>query len=226
LPESLYGPLTSTWTVEQAVIASYRNWIGEYLAETERKAGLQKGTLPRLQAEHSIHGGVDFETWRQDLNPEIIVVVEPYGEADRQSSVYGQTFAVQVGCMWAGSFGSELAELPEDEARMIAGYFGAALMLLVHTGVPSLAGAQEVVLINSPTLNLPYPEKRSIMLAELVYHIPVVPIIEPNAGVPQAKPTESPYYGGEPEAKAKELTAVQEGKIKPTVQAVTVKEEV
>jgi hypothetical protein len=204
MPESLFGPIIATQNVENAVIATYRVWINEYLAEVERQSGLRRKTLPRPPAPESIHGGVDFESWFQDTTPQVMVVVEPndaleYGE----SSGYVQGYDVRVGCLWVGS-GSELAQRPEDEARAVVSYYGAALMLLVQTGpLSTLAESlpfERLRMTQAPQTSLPDPDRRQIAQSVVTFELWVAEVIKESAGPVQPNPKESPQYGGEPEA--------------------------
>lgn len=92
-----------------------------YLAEVERQAGLRPGTLPTPPAPDSYYGGVDFESWNEDLLPSIIVVVDPIDEpAPFGDGTIGHWFEMQIGVVVQAD--------SEDAAQMIASHYGTAIM--------------------------------------------------------------------------------------------------
>lgn len=207
MTESLFGPIWSSWDIEQRVISTYKLWVNEYLAEIERKREYRKGTIPRPPSEQSIHGGVDLQSWTQDDSPEIIVVVEPTGIPEKDASVgYTQAYEIQVGAVRVGS-GSELAERPEDEARAVASYYGAASMLLVQQS--ALEGlAIDLVMVGSPRVTFPNPDLKQVAQSVATFHTWVT-VIEFNAGPNSATPKESPEYNGREEAWKAEPTVAK-----------------
>ena len=223
MSESLFGPLVSTWKIEQAVLSTLRLWVPEYLAEAERKDGLHKRVIPRPPAAESIHGGLDFETWTQDLIPEVIVVVDPFGEPEREASVgYIQPYEIRVGACVVGQ-GSELAEKPEDEARAVASYYGAAVMLLTQLGELRGIATQEdsLVMVQAPRLSFPDPNLRQVIQSTTIFHT-WVEIVNQDEGPVQTEPKESPQYGGEPEAEWKPEPTVS--KTSEIIKAVRISE--
>lgn len=209
MTESLFGPLFSQWDLEQAVCSTLRTWIPEYLAEVERQHGLRNKIIPRPPTPESIHGGVDFESWAQETAPEVIVVVKPDGEPERSPSGDTQAYQVQVGCRWAG-VGSELAELPEDEARGVMSYYGAACKLVAQQ--PTLQGlVSHVVLEQDPDVTLPGPEVRAQAQVVTSFRMWAITVIE-GAGPQTPSPSESPEYTGPEEPFAE----------RPTVESINI----
>jgi hypothetical protein len=208
MTESVFGSLLGTPNVENAVLATYRAWMVEYLAEVERQNSLPSRSLERPPTPESFHGGEDFDTWQEDLCPEVIVVCNPTGEPERSASAgYGQAYEVQVGCVVIAD--------TEDEARIRAGYWGVASMLLVqHGGLGGLA--EWTVMTAAPKVEFPDPEQRRLLRSVTTFHVWVVPIISASAGPVGQTPKESPEYGGEPEASFKEDPTVTS--IHPTVE--------
>jgi hypothetical protein len=208
--EDFFGPLISSWDVETAAISTLRTWFPTYLAELERQHGLRPKTIPRPPSPESYHGGEDAESFFQEILPEVVVVANPTGEAERFSESITQCFELQVMCLWIGT-GSELAERAEDEARAVASYLGSATMLLAQQ--PSLGGlAENTILIETPVVSLPNPDARQIAQVVTVFHT-FVNVIDPTAGPLQPLPEESPQYGGEPEAPFEEVPEVKETKV-------------
>jgi hypothetical protein len=222
--ESLFGPIYATWDIEQAVTEKLRLWIPEYLAEIERKRGLHKRVIPRPPAPESIHGGLDAETWDQADCPEVIVIVDPFGEPEREASVgMIQPYEVRVVANVVGQ-GSELAEKPEDEARAVASYYGAAVMgVLTQNGELKGIPTQEdsLVMMQSPGLTFPDPSLRQVIQATTIFHA-WAEIVNANEGPVQDEPKESPQYGGEPEAEWKPEPTVS--KTTETIKAVKISE--
>lgn len=216
MPESrsTWGPLVSGYQVEVAVLETLRTWFSEALAQLELQHGLRHKTLPRPPAPESYHGGVDFDTWRQDITPEVIVVVKPSSPPELSASAgYTQGYAVAVGCLWVGA-GSELAENPEDEARAVAFYLGAASMVLVQK--PELGGlAERLIMTSSPEVTLPDPDTRRIAQVVTTFEVWVTSIIEENAGPVQPLPSESPEFN-EPEGPYDELPEAEKVEVKIT----------
>jgi hypothetical protein len=67
------GPLVAPWNVEQAALTTLRDHLFIYLAEVERKNGLEIGAIPRPPSDASFYGGIDFDSFQQDLTPSVIV---------------------------------------------------------------------------------------------------------------------------------------------------------
>jgi hypothetical protein len=191
MPELFFGPLIGLPDVETAILDTLRAWLPTYLSELERQKGLQPRSLGRPPAADSYHGGDDFDSWEEDSTPEVIVVCEPTGEAERTAAGVFQWYEVQVGCV--------LIADDEDIARNQAGHWGTASMLLAQQG--SLGGfAQETVIVGSPKVEFPNPDERRLARAVATFHVWVGPIIDPNAGPIGPNPPGSPGYGGDPEA--------------------------
>lgn len=215
-PSEYFGPLISTWDVEQAVLVTLGNWLPIYLAVLEEINNLPKRTIPRPPVAESLHGGVDYTSYILEQLPSVIVVVEPIGNPGYAESVgYTQAFAVGVGCVYQG-FGGEVAEQPEDEARMVASYYGAAAMLLVQQG--ALSGSmgdlvERVRLTGAPRLTTPDPSKKQVCLSVTTFNVWIAPIVREVDGALGPLPEESPEYPGEPEEPFGKRPVVKKEKI-------------
>ncbi len=212
---SIFGEIISTYDVEQAAVKTLREWTNDYLAEIERKRGLPKKTIPRPPAFESYHGGVDLESWTQDVAPEVMVICKPLGAPEiRGQGGYGQGYDLTVGCLWVGT-GSALAERPEDEARAVASYLGAASMLLVQQ--PTLGALSERLRMTAPpTISLPNPDRRDIALATTQFEVWVATIIEEGEGpLALGQEPEEPYPEG-PEVETTSETV----KAEPVTEAI------
>ena len=182
--ENQFGPLVHPYRVEQAIVASFREWFNEYLAEIERKEGLRNKTIPRPPTPESFHGGLDATGWQAPELPKIIVQVQPEGGPERDISVgYDQAYRVIVTAVVLANGGSEAFSEGnvEDEARQLASLYGAASMLLTQqTGLGGLS--LDVILTGTPALSFPNPDERSIVKADTEFRVHVGPVIEQNKG--------------------------------------------
>lgn len=199
MTESAFGPLVSTWDVEQAVVAVYREWLNSYLAEIERQHDLGNKALPRPPADESYYGGLDFETEMQYELPAVIVVVQPEGGPERHEQLYVQAYNIQVGCV--------IRAPSEDEARQLASFYGAASMLLVQQEslpLPNATLADRTVMSDAPRVEFVDPESRQLMRSVAAFTAWISPIVEPDAG-----PVELPQDPEAPVAPSPEVTDVE-----------------
>lgn len=121
-----FGPNYGRGDLETRVIATIRTWIVTYIANYEREHQLPSRSIVVPPTPASIHGGIDFETFSSELFPEIIVVCQPSGEAERidDDGGYGSWFTVDVGAVVQ-------YEGDQDKTRQLADAYGTALQLLV-----------------------------------------------------------------------------------------------
>jgi len=207
-----FGPLVTPEDVTQATVSTLRLWMPEYLAEQERKAGIQHRRIPRPPTPESYHGGLDFDSWIGSESPEVMVVVKPTGSPEIDPATgYTQGYSIEVGCLCIGP-GGLFAERQEDDARIIASYLGAASMLLVHQS--TLGGlAERLWMTSAPDPSLYDPDRRAIAQVVTGFEAWVVGIVLENGGPRGPTPKESPGYGGpeepfkdNPEAKTETVT--------------------
>ena len=89
----------------------------------------------------STHGGIDDDSWIGEVDPELMLLVSPLGEAERPAYLQWYLIDAKVMCV-----GDQTNKRAEDEARVQAAYLGGALMLLVQQ--PSLGGlAQDLTIL-------------------------------------------------------------------------------
>jgi hypothetical protein len=172
--ESIFGPLLSTWNVDQAVLATLSLWWDEYLAEVERQNNVPGKTIPRPPSEESFRRALDFEYYEEDDLPAVIVVSKPSGDPEVNASVgYTQRYEVQVGCVCEGE--------DEQAAQMRAAFYGAASQLLVQQS--ELGGfAQRTRMITAPELDMPDDEDRWLCRSIATFHVWVAQIVVAEAG--------------------------------------------
>lgn len=194
--EALWGPCVSTTDVEEAVIATLRVWYDEWLAVNERSRSLLRETLTRPPSPISFHGGDDFESWKQDLLPEIIVDVKTDSLERNSSAGYTVAYEVQIACL--------LERQDEEEARLHASLHGAALMFLVQQ--PDLGGlAERLVMSGKPPMpEFIDPSNRRLARTIATFTVWVSEVVNENLGPVQPNPQESPEYEGKEEPWKKE----------------------
>lgn len=187
---SIFGAIVSPWTVEQAVLATVRTWIENYLAEIERQAELTVGELPRPE---SFTGGMDFLSYQQDQTPAIIAICQPFGGPELTGSGdYNQTFEIHLGCV--------VIAPSEDASREAAMHYAAALAAL---GVqqPSWGGISDRTRMTAaPTVEFVDPEVRQAIVGHVTFQSFVQQVVSESAGPDVPIPTQSPHYGGTPDA--------------------------
>ncbi len=196
MAEDLFGPLISPEDLIDAAIETLRDrgWFNAYLRNVEEKHGLRKQIIPRPPVPESYHGGIDLESWIGEDAPEVMILCKPSGEPERSASFYTQGYELTIGCLVIAT-GSVLAERPEDDARKIASYLGAASQLLVQQ--PTLGGLTErLVMTAAPDVTLPEPEKRNIAQVVTKFEVWVTEIVSETAGPVGPTPQESPGYVG------------------------------
>lgn len=208
MSEDQFGKLVTQWDIEQAVLSTLRAWLPEQLAELERQHGLPNKTIPRPPVPESIHGGTDLDTWREDNLPEVIVVVKTEGRPEPAGSgEQAQAYRVEIGCQWVGK-GSQAVPNPEDEARMVAGFLGAATLLLLQH--PQLGGlAERIVLEQAPDTTTPDPDEKVLAQADTAFTVWVPSIVNESLGPAGETPGGSEGYPGEEEQPWPERPVVQ-----------------
>jgi hypothetical protein len=202
MSESLFGPLVGIPSIENAVLNTLRTWLPTYLAEVERQHGLPNKAIPRPPASDSYHGGLDFDAWKQDELPSVIVIVEPTGHPEKSASAgYSQEYEIQVGAVWFGTGNAAFSSDPEDEARLVAGYYGEALQLIAQQG--ALEGlVEETVMTGAPKVEMPSPEERQLARCIATFSTFISTIVNPFMG-----PKGETLAASEPELKAAEPEA-------------------
>jgi len=212
MPEDVFGPLASPWSVETAVLQTLEDWADSYAAEVERKNGLSDKVIGRPLAPDSYRGGLDWQSVKQDWMPMLIAIANPVGEPERQANTYIQAFQVEVGAVVF----SEETENPEAMARRNAGLWAAACMgILVQHGDLGNSEVEETVLVGAPKVEFIEAEDRRFAVGITTYHV-YIQLIRSNSGpLLVQKEAEEPYP---------EWPAVKEHTVK--VKAVEIDEEV
>lgn len=69
-PDSAFGPIISAFEVELAVADSVRRWMPDYLAELERRRGLEAGRMPAFR---SIAVSAELQRMPEDQLPALLI---------------------------------------------------------------------------------------------------------------------------------------------------------
>jgi hypothetical protein len=187
--DPIIGPLVGPWNVEQATVNTLKLWMPLYLVAVENWNSVPLGTLPRPPAPESIHGGDDFDTWRQDQLPSLIVVTNPSGNPERESAGdYGQMFETQVSAVVIGD--------TEDDARRIASFYGSAAAVALSQNGSLGKQVDRTRLTQSPSIRFPNADERRIARATMTFEMWVSVILTEQGG-PSVPPTD-PFVGENP----------------------------
>lgn len=190
MTDAIFGSLRGHPDVEAAVLSTLRTWLPTMLRVRERRLTMPPGTLRDPPGADSYIGGIDHENWEQDLCPMVIVVVNPTGNAERNSGSYGQWFEVEVSATHI--------ESTEDESRVMAGHVGVAVMaaLTQNGGLGGFASRTE--LASAPRVEFVDPDQRRLTRSITVFHVFVDGLVSENAGTNTPTPAASPQYPGSP----------------------------
>lgn len=200
MTDNIFGSLRGTPDVEFAVRNTIETWLPYMLRVLERRHDLPAGTLREPPHPHSYRGGLDFETWKEVDCPTIIAVVNPTGKTERNSAGYGQWFEVEIGTIHI--------EGSEDEARIMAGHFGTAVMAAIaqHGSLGGIATRTE--LVSASVVEFPEPDKRRLTRSRTTFNVFVDGLVDDHAGPNTPTPPDSPQYPGDPDSPWPDLPVV------------------
>lgn len=174
---SVFGPIVTGAHVEEAVIRLIRKWSGTYLAELERRNGLEAGQLARLR---SWQTAPTFDNWPEDQLPGCIVVSpgldgEPIRRGDGNVTA---TFSIGLGFV-------VVAATQELSHRYAMLYIAAHRALILQK--PSLEGfANGVRWVTESYDELPFDDVRSLGAGMGVFNVEVRSVVNTSGG-PQAR---------------------------------------
>lgn len=168
---SSIGRIVSRQNVEQQVLLILQTWLeSTYLPEVEAQNGLPD-TLVRPPSADSYYGGVDDQTWSENMLPAIIVVAEPTEDAIHLASAYQQWFEVQITAVVVGD--------DENSGRTLADWYGAAIMSAVaqsenldgFAGNTLLIGFPRVTFVEEP------PDRREFAQVTAIFHMLISDVV-------------------------------------------------
>lgn len=197
---SLYGQIIGRQQVEAAVLSTLRVWMVAYIAEVERQNGLAPRTIPTPPTSESYHGGLDFDTWRQGLEPVLIVLAQPVDDAEhRGSGEYGQWYDIQVGAICVADqkfYDVAAVNQVEDSARLLGDIYGAAVLGVLtqqfNNDIEPWIGRTELVM--APETEFISDEVPSVTRSVCQIRTLIFPVVDGSQG-PTTVPSD-PY--GEP----------------------------
>lgn len=191
LTDAIFGPLTGTPQVEFAVLDTLEAWVPFMLKVLERRLGVQRDTLTPPPGRNSYKGGIDLDSWDGHCLPNIVAVVKPTGEADRNMSGYSQRFEITVGPVVEAE--------SEDEARILCGHLATAVMaaLAQHEGLGGIAS--KTTLVSAGVPEFPDPACRTIVRTPMVFSTYVEGLVDPLAGTGTDLPPDSPQFPDDPD---------------------------
>lgn len=192
LTDAIFGPLLGTPTVESAVLNTLEAWLPAMLRVVERRHTLSAGLLRDPPGRNSYVGGIDFDSWQEDLCPMIIAVCKPLGAADRSPAGYGQAFSVEVGAV--------VFTETENESRVMAGHYGTAIMAAIAQRGDLGGIAAHTRLASAPIVEFIDPEARRLVLVRTPFESYIPGLVDELAGPKTPLPADSPQYGGTPGA--------------------------
>lgn len=214
---SIYGRFIGPGEVRDAVIATLNRWIVYYVAEYERQRGLPPRTIPTPPTPESIHGGIDFDTWQQDLLPELIVTVAPLGEPERyDGGTYGTWWQVEVAAV---AFSPDT----EDAAYTQATWYAASLLgLLTEQGAFGVGAdgvssfSERTRLVSAPRIEwTERSDVRRVCRAVVPVRVFTDAIVTDTDG-PRTPPTQDPYETPLPWTNVSTVEVVVEADGSPT----------
>ena len=179
---SKIGQLLGPNDVEDAVLATLKLWLPDYLYQVEQNHNLQQGSLG--VATSTIRGGIDFELWQEDGLPTIIATVKPF-EAPERENGYNQWYDVQIAAVVTGE--------SEDDSRRLAAHWGVAVQgVLTQQG--ALGGfAGDLRMNASPQTAFRDPEQRRLVECTAGYHVFVENIVNDHQGLAVPTPPQPPF---------------------------------
>lgn len=197
-PSAPFGQIIGRLDVENAVLNLLSEWMVTYIAEVERNEGLAAHTIPVPPSADSYHGGLDFDTWRQGLEPVVIVNAEPTEDAERRGTgEYSQWFEVHVAAICVADqkfYDPNTHNQVEDAARHLADFYGKAILGLLTQQLNNGNGPAFMVrsdLLISPTTEFISPEVPSVARAVGSWRMLVHPVVDESQG-PTTVPSD-PY---------------------------------
>jgi hypothetical protein len=229
---SPFGTIVSRQDVEQAVLTTLQTWILTYLAEVERREGLQPQTIPPPgntfpagpsypSTSDAFRGSLDFEHWEAGDLPMLIVVAQPVDDAILLGSgKYLQWFEIEV---------ASVCHDPNDQnvARQLADWYGAAVKsLFVQPAGQNLGTrvdnegntvffANRTILTEDPRTNFIDPTVREFAYSQLTIRSLIEGIVNESVGptVVPADPYATPAAIPTVETTNVTVTAVEPGDI-------------
>ena len=183
---TVFGTFVTRGHVEVAVQAHVSKWMPLHIAAVERQEGIAPGSI-------QLPGAVDivtqFTRFPDDKLPWIAVVspgIVP-GRAPRRAG------DGEVTAWWQVAVGAVVAAKDERAAKNLAGYYGAAIRLLM-TQKASLGGfAQATDWTDESYTDVPRLQDRNLAGVRMVFVVEVHNVMNVRGGYVPTQPPEDPY---------------------------------
>jgi hypothetical protein len=174
------GPSVGPFTLERAILTLLQTppaggaapLLVYYLADQERQLGLPAKTLPTPSGPESYIGGIDADSFTDDLLPAVHVVVTPSGTPKKlDMDTYSQAWQVVLTAT-ADGIG---ADNEETGARITAACYGTALSLLIAQNGALGIDATHTVITRSPDSSWVDPTTRSLARSSVTFETLTAP---------------------------------------------------
>lgn len=185
---SIYGPLTSNWHVERALIAHLKTWQETYLAEIERQNEIDARKLPVFRSWEAVD---QIEKWPESRLPACVIVARGITDRPRREGDgrYRATYRVEAIAV-AGT--THPGEDGQSRSDMLANLYAAAILgaVMQHQ---SLSGfAEGVTWLQTAARPLALDdERRTLAASGHLFGIDVHDVLDARGG--PAEPPDDPY---------------------------------
>jgi hypothetical protein len=171
--ESIFGRIVTGADVEAWTWYTLKRWIGTYLSEVERQAGLVAGTLARPR---SFTTAPSLDNWPEDQLPALLVLSPGMNEVPqrRGDGYYKARWNIAVACVVSAS--------TEHDSRTLAMRYTAALRALLLQRSSLDGQAQGVAWLSERYDELAYDDVRSLMAGVAEFLIDAESVTNAKAG--------------------------------------------
>lgn len=171
MTDEVFGPITTSWEIEEVVVAHLKSWSPTYLAFMGRRAGK---TLPPVRS--FVTTPRDPEKWAEDQLPAILVV-SPGLAATPTIDGAGVLRAI-----WEVGLASITSAAEEADTRKMAHYyFMHALVAILQN--PSMGIDADTLLSQGwDHTTVPGQQRRTLASTYAVLHVGVDGVLDSRAG--------------------------------------------
>lgn len=170
---SIFGRIVSGSDVETWCWQTLRTWIGTYLAEVERQAGITAGSMQRPRG---FVTSPSLDKWPEDQLPALLVISIGLSEPPLRSG------DGRFRARWDMGLACIVSARKQEEARSLAMLYMAALRAL-FVQRPSLGGnAAGTVWTGESYESLDFDDVRTLMAGIASFTVEVADVVTANAG--------------------------------------------
>jgi hypothetical protein len=182
------GDVITRIDIEHNTLQHVQNWIVYFLARLEERDGLPQQTLAVPRSWRILD---EFARLPEDVFP-FIDVISPGTARGRQPKIDGDG---EVRAWWSVAIGAAVTASSEQAAKDLAGYYGAAIRLLMEQ-MPDLGGwAYGCEWGGEMYDDIPAADERSIATARELFTVEVHGVLQLYSGppFPSDQPPADPY---------------------------------